>query len=508
MIDLSAMSRGEKIALLELLEERDRRETRNRFQFTFPDTGKYARKLYSKQCQFFKLGAAFNERALFGGNRSGKTVSGAYEMTAHLTGRYPYWWEGRRFSEPVTAWTAGDTAKSVRDIMQATLLGKPGDEAAQGTGMIPGDLIMRTTPKHGLADSVETVFVKHSTGGVSTLQFKSYDQGRDAFQGTSNQVIHLDEECPLDIYAECLLRTMTVDGIIYLTATPLKGLTDIILSFLPDMVPATDEELKKTDLKYDADDEAENAEAKKLIGGTKATVFVEWNDVPHLSEKQKKLILSGVPPWQRQSRSTGIPQLGAGAIYQIAYEEINEPPIIIPEHWRRCYALDVGWKRSAAAFMAHDPDTDIVHIYDEVYRANEEPSLVAAAIKARGEWIPGVIDPAARGRNQKDGTKLIEQYRDLGLDIMPANNAREAGLYACWERLSTSRMRVFNTCKNFAAEYRIYRRDDKGQVVKSNDHLMDCMRYGVMSGLARAVVKPLQFGKRWWDKPRESTFCG
>ncbi len=37
-------------------------------------------------------------------NRVGKTEgAGGYEMTCHLTGRYPHWWEGRRFSGPVRA---------------------------------------------------------------------------------------------------------------------------------------------------------------------------------------------------------------------------------------------------------------------------------------------------------------------------------------------------------------------------------------------------------------------
>lgn len=221
-----------------MLEEAERRNSRNKFASLFPDTGQYRRELYPKHLEFFRDGALYNERALFGGNRSGKTLGGAYEMTCHLTGLYPPWWEGRSFHEPVMAWTAGDTAKTVRDIMQATLLGPPGVEAEQGTGVIPGDLILRTTPKNGTPDAVETAFVRHVTGGVSQLQFKSYDQGRVAYQGTSQRVIQLDEECPLEIYAECLLRTMTVDGIVYLTATPLEGLTPLILEFLPSWKPS------------------------------------------------------------------------------------------------------------------------------------------------------------------------------------------------------------------------------------------------------------------------------
>ena len=223
--------------MLRLLEERKKRDSRNRIKTLYPEEGQFRRELYPKHLDFFAAGDEFNERALLGGNRSGKSLAGAYEMTCHLTGKYPRWWRGRRFEDQVDAWCAGDTARTVRDILQKELLGPPGDAAAEGTGMIPGDLIMDTSVKHGLVDCLELVRVKHSSGGTSVLHFKSFDQGRAAFQGTSQHACWLDEECPIEIYTECLLRTMTTKGIIYLTATPLLGLTELMLSFLPDMQP-------------------------------------------------------------------------------------------------------------------------------------------------------------------------------------------------------------------------------------------------------------------------------
>lgn len=239
---LSAMSTSQLQQLLQLARQFFRKESRNRFLTYFSTP--LVRSQYAKQMQFFGLGKKFQERALFGGNRSGKTIAGTFEDTLHLTGLYPDWWDdigGYRFDRPIDAWAAGDTGKTTRDILQATLLGKPGDDSAFGTGMIPGDLIIRTTVKHGLADAVESVFVRHVSGGVSSLQLKSYDQGRDAFQGTAEDLIHLDEECDLEIYVECLLRLMTTDGRLILTATPLLGLTELMLQFLPELAPAPDE---------------------------------------------------------------------------------------------------------------------------------------------------------------------------------------------------------------------------------------------------------------------------
>jgi phage terminase large subunit-like protein len=163
----------------------------------------------------------------------GKTVVGSFSKVCHTTGRYPEWWTGKVFDEPVMAWAAGDTAKNVRDIIQKELLGPPN---AHGTGMIPGEDIIRCTPKAGTPDAVDTIYIKHydangEQDGVSTCQLKSYDQGRIAFQGTEQHTIWLDEECPMDVYMECLIRTMTTSGIVYLTFTPLKGITDVVQLF-------------------------------------------------------------------------------------------------------------------------------------------------------------------------------------------------------------------------------------------------------------------------------------
>jgi hypothetical protein len=223
---------------------------------------------------------------------------------------------------------------------------------------------------------------------------------------------------------------------------------------------------------------------------TKHLTMAGWDDVPHLDEKTKTELYASIPPYQRDARSKGIPQLGSGAIYPVPESEIVCNPFEIPKYWPRCYALDVGWNRTAAIWGAWNQDDDTVYLYAEHYRAQAEPAIHAAAIRAKGKWIPGVIDPASRGRTQNDGTKLIEQYVDLGLLIAPAQNAVEAGLYQVWERLSGGRLFIFKSLQNWLMEFRIYRRDENGKIVKQNDHLMDATRYLIMSGLNVAIREP------------------
>ena len=475
------MSRADKIEYLQLLEERDRRDSRNKIVNFYPDDGPLRRELYIPHQEFFKAGATYRERAMISGNRVGKTEGvGGYELTLHLTGQYPDWWPGKRFDHPVKAWAAGDTSQTVRDIIQGKLLGPPGE---YGTGLIPGDLILNTKNKAGsVPDTVESVAVQHVTGGVSHLGLKSYDQKRKSFQGTEQDIIWLDEECSIGIYAECLLRTMTTDGLVMCTFTPLSGLSETVLSFMPaGKVPE------------------DNKETGKYV------VTATWNDAPHLTEKQKTELLASIPAYQRDARSKGIPQLGSGAIYPILEDDITVTPFDIPQNWPKAYALDVGWNRTAALWMAWDQQSDIIYLYSEYYRGQAEPVIHTEGIKARGAWIPGVIDPAARGRNQKDGSRLIDDYTDLGLNLVYALNAVESGLLAVWQRLSTGRLKVFTGLQNFLAEYRIYRRDEKGKVVKENDHLMDDLRYLISTGLTVAMTEPLEPSGDEYSMPTDTT---
>ena len=216
----------------------------------------------------------------------------------------------------------------------------------------------------------------------------------------------------------------------------------------------------------------------------KAVVTCTWDEVPHLTEDAKRRLISSYPEYQRDARSKGTPSLGSGSIYKVAESDFKVAPFSLPKHFKRGYGLDVGWKRTAAAFVAYDGDSDIVYVYDIHYRAESEPSIHASGIKARGEWLPGLIDPAARGRSQEDGEKLVEKYIEQGLRLAYADHAVEAGIMAVWERLSTGRLKVFSSCGEWFTEYRLYRRDEKGQIVKTFDHLMDATRYAILAGVS------------------------
>ncbi len=220
-----------------------------------------------------------------------------------------------------------------------------------------------------------------------------------------------------------------------------------------------------------------------------------WSDIPHLDEKTKIELYESTPPHLRGARSKGDPSLGSGAIYPIELDEILVKPFEIPAFWPRVYALDVGWNKTACVWAALDRSNNTWYLYTEHYQGKREPPIHATAIKSRGEWIPGLIDPGARGRSQEDGKRLMVTYLRHGLKLQMTKNAVEAGIYDVWTLLSTGGLKVFETLQNWQAEYRLYRRDKDGEVVKDFDHLMDCTRYLILSGREIAIPLPVERSK-------------
>ena len=189
---------------------------------------------YSKQAAFHAAGAESRERLFMAGNQLGKTKAGGSEWAMHLTGLYPDWWSGKRFARPVRLWAAGVTAESTRDNPQRVLLGPPQKKEEWGTGAIPARCILATAAARGVADGVDSVVVRHVSGGASTLLFKSYEKGREKWQGETLDGVWFDEEPPLDIYIEGLTRTNATDGIVIVTFTPLLGMSEVVRMFLSD----------------------------------------------------------------------------------------------------------------------------------------------------------------------------------------------------------------------------------------------------------------------------------
>ena len=455
------MIETEELDLKDLIEEYLRREKRNKFLTLFADKSRYP-----AHNIFFEKGVNHRQRLFLAGNRTGKTTAALCEIICHMSGEYPTDWKGKRFDRANEWWLVGRDGKTIKDTLQPMLLGKVGDF---GSGLIPRDVLDFNSLSEATKTSsgVDSFRIRHISGEWSYAQFRTAEAGRAAFQGTERSIL-IDEECPLAVYEECLMRTMTGGNILMLTFTPLYGLTPLIQGF------------------YEGTFRPGNMD----LGIGKYVIQTSMDDCPHLSKTDIEEILASCHPSQREARRLGIPELGAGHIYPVAEEDIIVEPFELPAHYKRLYGMDVGWKNTAACWIAIDPDTNTKYVYADYKRGEVEPSVHAQALKSKGSWIPGIIDSASNASSQADGKKLMELYTALDLKLENANKAVEAGLFTCYDGLSKGDIKVFKTCDKFLDEYRQYKRDANGKVHKVNDHVMDAFRYGIMK-IDKAITRPI-----------------
>lgn len=416
-------------------------------------------KPYKKQAEFHTAGARYRERLLMAGNQLGKTYAAGNEVTFHVTGMYPDDWKGKRFTKNVRGWVGSVTSELTRDGAQRILLGPVGQ---WGTGCIPKELIVDIKRARGVPDAVETILVRHINGDISQITFKSYKDGREAWQAETLDFIWYDEEPPEDIYTEGVTRTNNTKGVVFLTFTPLLGMSNVVMRFYEKVggKPHPDRHI------------------------TNMTI----HDVEHYSEEQKTQIIAAYPAHEREARALGIPMLGSGRIFPIAEEVLKEPPLQeLPKNWKQIIGMDFGWDHPTAAVrLLYDEPNDCIHVVSAYRQSEATPLIHAAAIKPWGDWIP-VAWPHDALQHDKSGEQYRKLYSDHGLAMLSEHasygdkrgNGVEEGLMDILQRMQTGRFKVDATLSQWWEEFRMYHRKD-GKIVKERDDLMSATRYAVM----------------------------
>jgi phage terminase large subunit-like protein len=446
---------------------------------------------YPWQIEFHNAGLNHTERMLMAANRVGKTQCAAAEMTMHLIGEYPKWWKGKKFKKGIKAWCGAESSEASRDIIQLALLGR---EDQHGTGWIPADKLYPNPTKAvkyrqaGVTEVADTIKVLHSSGGVSVLSFKTYEQGRRKWQGTKLDVVWMDEEPPSDIYTEALTRTLDSKGLVMLTFTPLLGPSDVVMHFIESRG-------------------ADSGIYSKNVG---------WDDAPHLGHDEKERLKASYPAHERETRASGTPMLGTGAVFPISDDDISTDPFEIPDHWPRINGIDFGIDHpGAGAFLAHDRDSDTIYVYDCYRKSGETPIYHAAAMKKHGDWIPTSWPHDGIKRDPGSGIALKDQYRKQGLFMLSEHahykdergHSREAGVIEIFEYMRTGKFKVFSNLSQWFEEKRLYHRA-KGVIVAERDDILSATRYAfvmrhkartrtIETAVSKKPRKPILGGQRW-----------
>ena len=420
-----------------LTAELKRRDKENRLRGFRP---------YPKQLEF--MNDKHKIVSLFGGNQSGKTTVGSAYCAYHLTGDYPSWYKGVKYDRPVTIWVAGESSTRVRDTLQEKLFGPIGE---WGTGLIPKDsLLGDPVRKGGIPSAIDICRIKHKSGGTSTIQFFSYDQGREKFQGSTVDIVWCDEEPPEDIYKEAKMRTIAASGYVFLTFTPLRGIT-----------PLCDEMMTNSDNLY-------------------GVHYLTWDDVTHLSEVDKTLQLAGLGPHEVESRKFGRPSIGTGKVYQFDESEYTIPDFSINPNWKTVGGLDVGISHPTCAVrMSIDMQDGTAYIHQE-YKQSGETSLYHA-YRLRDWRCNFAIDPNSRQRSIATGDSPYSMFQDIMGDdrLFTADNRVNYGISFIRAKIASGSLYIFESCIETLKEMRLYRFKENGDIHKVDDDLMDAFRYCV-----------------------------
>jgi phage terminase large subunit-like protein len=457
----------DELALIQLLDEDQRFHRMLYF------------KAYPKQQLFFSMGAIKRERMFMAGNRVGKSEGAGFEDACHLTGDYPPDWKGVRFNHPIKMWVAGETGVDVRNIMQSKLCGQYGVVSAKGTGFIPKDRIVDTSLARGVTDAFDTVQVAHKTNGIfdgiSICGFKSFEQGREKFQGEDLDFGHCDEEPPMEIYSEFLTR-INGPGRMIITFTPLHGPTPLVLRF-------------------------------KDNHPDRGVVHMSLDEAEHFTEEEKRKKIEGYLSYQRDARRYGIPLLGEGAVFPYDEAMLKEPYLdYIPPHWAALWGTDFGIGHPfGAVLILWDRDNDVIHVHQALRILADErtpymasPMFHAARMKKFGASVPVAWPHDGHQRKQGsgvDGTAALSSlYKAQGLRMLPTHSTHPAGGYEVEpiikeieDRILTSRFKVGAHLTEWFEEYRWYHRKD-GLIVPENNDLLDATWKAIMmKRFAKAV---------------------
>lgn len=425
---------------------------------------------YPKQLQFIALGGKYRERALFANNQGGKTITVCGEVAAHVTGKYPAWWPktAKRFSGPVEFIVAGKTGISTRDILQKKLLGSAGSASNLGTGMIPkSDIVVESKiASHGAGGGIDYIEIRHLSGDLSRLFFRTYAQGPDLFQGvTLTGGIIFDEEPTEEVYDEGFMRIAATDGFMALSFSPQAGRTPIVKRFL---------------------DQRSN---------DRAFVNMSIFDSEHLSKERKEQIITKVrehEPHMYLPRIMGMPNLGENAVFPVDFENVkmDYPKLSeMPPELYYLWAIDPGIGHPfAAVLIGWERDTDCIHLIRALRIKGQTPMQHAFAMKQIAPAVPVAWPKDAGNREKSTGFALKESYAEHGLNMLTDHVTNsdggvglEPGLLEINERITTGRFKVNRALKEWFDEARDYHRDESGNVVAVEDDLMSASRYAIMA---------------------------
>lgn len=418
------------------------------------NTGKIKHK---KQLAFHKCNK--RNRWVFGGNRTGKTECGAVEVVYIARGCHPY----KTNKTNTIGWVVSLSKQVQRDVAQKKILNYISPYWIEDIVMQAGK---KDYPESGIIDYIK---IKNVLGGSSIIAFKSCDQGREKFQGTSLDYVWFDEEPPEEIYTECRMRVLDKKGEIFGTMTPLKGLTWV----------------------YD-----------EIYLNSKNSPEVwfetmEWADNPFLDKKEIEFFENSLSTEELESRKFGKFVDASGLVYKEFDPNVNViQPFEVPKDWFDNISIDPGLNNPLSChWYAVDYDGN-VYVIAEHFESNRDidyhSEKIISICKSLG-WqtdssgrYSALIDSAAGQRTLNGVRSVAELFYERGIAVnTKVNKDMFAGISQVKSYLKNSkgqaRLFIFENCTNLIREFKSYFWGQGDSPIKRDDHALDELRYYLMT---------------------------
>jgi phage terminase large subunit-like protein len=413
---------------------------------------------------------------LLGGNRSGKTVLGAFIAAAWALGK-DYFKDEPSYEfikdlpippPPNNIWVVGLGFDILRDVIWYEKL----RHGKNHPPFVPDDGSLRK-----ISDGDFQLYFNNG----SLITGKSADAGREKFQSASIDLVWIDEECEKEVFDECYQRTLDCAGKILLTLTPL---TDINSGVREPWV-------------FDLYEDSKGSKAD--------SVFCNLSTLnsPFISAEEKERMLAkwkGDP--EEEARLYGKFVRRSGLVYpQWSPAVFRLKQSVIPSHWTRVVSIDpAATGVTAALFIAIDPDGNYL-AYREYYERDRTVSEHCKSLQIlRGGDIIDywILDPYwGRQRNAETHKTGDQLYRENGIPVRlpdfhpdyPLTISREYFNSTVQPGSRFPKFHITEGLPNFEDEIQHYTWDTfmkgeqkglgKDKPRKRNDHLMNAMQYAM-----------------------------
>ena len=223
------------------------------------------------------------------------------------------------------------------------------------------------------------------------------------------------------------------------------------------------------------------------------------SDNPFLSKSgDYEAMLLSLPEQQRRQLLEGDWDIKEGAAFTEFNRDIHVvEPFNIPSNWVKFRACDYGYgSYTGVIWFAVSPSEQLV-VYRELYvskvLATDLADMVLEMEVGDGNIRYGVLDSSLWHKRGDTGPSLAEQMISKGCRWRPSDRSkgsRVAGKNEIHRRLQVDefteepRLVFFNTCTNVISQLPSIPLDKKNPEdvdTKSEDHLYDALRYGIMS---------------------------